>query len=82
MWSAVFGVHRCHPDIAASALKHKSRSMRRQKGILMRDDLSLKSQKVHCIDVFVFYQASELSQLEPGEGTSVSLVMAQECGGD
>lgn len=24
-----------------------------------------------------FYQASELSQLDPGEGTSVSLVMAQ-----
>lgn len=29
-----------------------------------------------------FYQASELSQLDPGEGTSVSLVRAQECGGD
>lgn len=31
---------------------------------------------------FCFYQASELSQLDPGEGTSVSLVRAQEWGGD
>ncbi|TNN60166.1 hypothetical protein EYF80_029599 [Liparis tanakae] len=29
-----------------------------------------------------FYQASELSQLDPGDGTSVSLVSAQACGGE
>ena len=29
-----------------------------------------------------FYQASALSQLEPGDGASVSLVRAQVCAGD
>lgn len=88
--SAMFRVYKCHTDTVASALRQESHTCdwRREKWILRRDNLFLKPAKVStkvnlfCILRLCFYQASELSQLDPGEGTSVSLVRAQECGGE
>lgn len=89
----MFAFHKRAGDVAAPALQYKSAQSLataggRQKANLGEGEgLPLKTQPTcgkvrRCDAVRSGYQVSELSQLEPGEGTSVSLARAQECAGD